>query len=216
MLSTLVSLPMQILRYGSRYIVNALSKPVIRQYSTSKQPYFMVASIGNPEPLYKGTRHNVGHYMMDKVVDKWTNFTPFTKTKDGVYSVCNDSLLANIYMFKSLNSFMNVQGRPIYDKWKELTLKQDRVELVVVHDEIEIPLGKVVVRRKGTSARGHNGLRSIDGVLPPIYTKIGIGVGKPSDGQIARHVLSKFSDEEEEVLKEVEEKFEGVLREVTK
>ncbi|CAH6723007.1 peptidyl-tRNA hydrolase [[Candida] jaroonii] len=167
----------------------------------------MIASIGNPEPEYTFTRHNVGHFALDKLIeDHWTNFKSFTKHRNlsrGVYSVSNDSNMSNILLFKSNDTLMNLQGDPIFTNWRNVKRMQTNnysPALVILHDEIQLPLGKIQIRKQGTSARGHNGLRSIDSIMGKEYTKISIGVGKPPNKFVADYVLARFKRPEIETL----------------
>lgn len=114
---------------------------------------------------------------------------------------------------------MNLQGSPISKVWNHFRQQhpQSSSALVILHDEIQIPLGKVQVRRQNTSARGHNGLRSIDKAIGPKYTKIGIGIGKPNHSAIDRFVLSKFSLSELLTLSELSvPQVEAVIEEMLK
>lgn len=167
----------------------------------------MIASIGNPEPEYSSTRHNVGHFALDKLIqDHWTNFKDFSKHRNlsrGVYSVSNDSNKSNILLFKSNDTLMNLQGDPIFNNWRNIKRMQSNnynPALIVLHDEIQLPLGKIQIRKQGTSARGHNGLRSIDSIMGKEYTKISIGVGKPPNKFVADYVLARFKRPEIEIL----------------
>ncbi|ODQ79363.1 hypothetical protein BABINDRAFT_161769 [Babjeviella inositovora NRRL Y-12698] len=101
-------------------------------------------------------------------------------------------------LFVRTQSYMNVSGAPISRIWnavKQLKLPQVS-SLVVIHDELSIPVGKVQVRKQFTSARGHNGLRSISENIGGGYTKIGIGIGKPTNGEVADYVLTRFNKQD--------------------
>lgn len=166
----------------------------------------VVASIGNPSPQFDGSRHSVGHWVLDEVRNTyWTNFPQFsTVFSNYELSTVSTGDHSNVVLVKSSNSYMNIQGKPIAKLWQKYSKKD--VSLVIVHDELQIPLGKVQIRRRKTSARGHNGLRSIDSVIGNDYTKIAVGIGKPAKGPpnlISDYVLSKFSRDELDVLRTV-------------
>lgn len=112
--------------------------------------------------------------------------------------------MPNVTLAKSTDSYMNLQGSPIGRAWQKFQHdhKGQPCELVIVHDEIQVALGKVQIRRKRTSARGHNGLRSIDRAVGNEYTKIAVGIGKPA-GDVADYVLSKFDRAQLEVLETI-------------
>lgn len=96
---------------------------------------------------------------------------------------------------------MNLSGKPVSSIWTKYKQKHDNPALVIVHDELQIPLGKIQVRRQNTSARGHNGLRSIDLVMGNKYVKIAVGIGRPeTKDEASNYVLSKFTPEQFDTL----------------
>lgn len=176
------------------------TKVYSRQYSLPASSV-VIASIGNPSPQYDGTRHSVGHWVLDEVKEKyWKDFSRFSGAS-GV-EIATSETNPNVLLAKSIKSYMNLQGKPISKFWQKH--KKD-ARLVIVHDELQIPLGKVQIRRRNTSARGHNGLRSIDNSMGNDYTKIAIGIGKPAAKHdlVSDYVLSKFTKNEMDVLREV-------------
>ncbi|KAI5950423.1 hypothetical protein CANMA_005351 [Candida margitis] len=92
---------------------------------------------------------------------------------------------------------MNLQGRAIRKHFQQFHKKSS---LIVLHDDLERELGKIQIRKPGTSSRGHNGLKSIDGMYKNKYSKIAIGIGRPSSKTVTDYVLSKFDAKEQEVL----------------
>ena len=115
---------------------------------------------------------------------------------------------------------MNVSGPAVATAWraylKELP-NDDRVhaKLVVVHDELESPLGKIRVRHGG-SAKGHNGLKSVNRSLGgPNYARIGIGIGRPESREskdVATYVLRKMSSIEfQKISDEAETVFSNLV-----
>jgi len=97
------------------------------------------------------------------------------------------------------SSAMNVSGVGVAAAWRQF-LKDARGEeakLVVVHDEMELKLGEVKVKRGDLSPKGHNGLKSIKEVLKGVeYTRIGVGIGRPESRDpnvVAAYVLRKMS-----------------------
>lgn len=166
----------------------------------------LVVSIGNPEPQYKDTRHNVGHWIINElhknnvpvVYGPWVDDKAF----GGAISTSSDG---NVVLARSIGSYMNIQGKPVskivqrYGKDKTL---------LVVHDELQKDLGRLQLRGPGTSARGHNGLKSIDSTIGNQYTKLSVGIGRPDKGQkdVSDYVLSKFTTSEKSELEQVVEK----------
>ncbi|ODV80209.1 peptidyl-tRNA hydrolase [Suhomyces tanzawaensis NRRL Y-17324] len=185
-----------------RNVFNSYFVP-IRANTLGARRELFIASIGNPEPEYQSTRHNVGHMFFDYLTARWASHL----TSNGEYYI--SSKYPKVVLFKSSKSFMNLQGRPISKHYRK-----HGTSLVIIHDELQIDLGKLQIRKPGTSARGHNGLKSINSHLPNTYTKVAIGIGRPLDkSQVLKHVLGKFSALEMDKLDEV---FPRALRELEK
>lgn len=170
-------------------------------------PSLLVTSIGNPEPRYSNTRHNVGHWIIDQIVRSYPDmFRESGINYNGGLGVFWESTSnsPNITLFKSTNSYMNLQGSPVSKVWNQYRKSEQSHGnvpfLVVIHDELQMPLGKIQLRKQGTSARGHNGLRSIDLAIGKTYTKISIGIGKPVGQDVAEYVLSPFEKNEKDIL----------------
>ncbi|KAI5957979.1 hypothetical protein KGF57_002787 [Candida theae] len=154
------------------------------------QQYYKLG--GNPEPQYNDTRHNVGHRVMDQLIQIYW--------KDHLYQKGNyyfSRKYPNIILFKSDSTLMNLQGKTVYKNFQQF---HKQSSLIVLHDDLERDLGKFQFRKAGTSSRGHNGLKSIDGVYKNKYSKIAVGIGRPSSKSVTNYVLSKFDDKEKEVL----------------
>ncbi|EGW30480.1 uncharacterized protein SPAPADRAFT_63303 [Spathaspora passalidarum NRRL Y-27907] len=163
--------------------------------SSSAPTGLFIASIGNPEPQYANTRHNIGHRMMNQLIKTyWTSHISIQGN-----NLYKSSKYPNILLFKSNDSYMNLQGKPISKHFNHV--RKQYPHLVILHDELQVDVGKYQVRKPGTSARGHNGLKSINSYLKNDYIKIGIGIGRPShrDG-VVDHVLSKFDTRELEII----------------
>jgi PTH1 family peptidyl-tRNA hydrolase len=154
----------------------------------------LIAGLGNPGPTYRGTRHNVGFDVIDSLA---------ARASIGFESAPADALMArwrvnDTLLVKPL-TFMNLSGPAIGDVMRYF--KVDLVDLLVVVDEAQLPLGKLRARARG-SAGGHNGLKSIIGQLGDQFARLRLGVGRGDDRRdLADHVLSRFEREE---AKEVE------------
>lgn len=98
-------------------------------------------------------------------------------------------------------TFMNLSGRAVSPAFRFFDLEPGA--LIVVHDEIEIPFGRVRIKWAGGNA-GHNGLRSIDRELGTRdYFRVRMGVGRPQVGSVTDHVLNRFLPREEAALSDV-------------
>jgi PTH1 family peptidyl-tRNA hydrolase len=113
---------------------------------------------------------------------------------------------------------MNVSGVGVAAAWRQFVKESrgEQTKLVVVHDELELPLGQVKVRSGLASAKGHNGLKSIKQMLPDVaYTRIGVGIGRPESREpavVAGYVLRKMTGTERGKVEGCAGKVEAELR----
>lgn len=147
----------------------------------------LVVGLGNPGLAYENTRHNAGFMLIDKIVCKQdlqnTSFFGELYKKEGV-------------LYLKPSTFMNLSGKSV--QAVNAYYKCDKI--IVIHDDIDLKLGTLRFKMGGSSG-GHNGLKSIDDLLGNEYERIRLGVGKASN--VSKHVLGRFSKDEEEVLQEV-------------
>ena len=136
----------------------------------------LVVGLGNPGPEYAATRHNLGFMVTDRLASEWSaswrsKFSGrVAETRDG------DVRLALLQP----QTFMNLSGRSVAAAMRFYKLEPDA--LVVVHDEIDLPLGDVRAKSGGGLA-GHNGLRSLrDALGTAEFVRVRIGVGRPERG----------------------------------
>jgi len=149
--------------------------------------------LGNPGPKYKGTRHNVGFAVADELARRaGIDFESAPVEALIARWRTNDLLIA-----KPL-TFMNESGQAVGALARYF--KIDIADMLIVVDEVQLPLGKVRVRTRG-SAGGHNGLKSVIGHVGEEFARLRIGVGRgDSRRDLADHVLARFeSDEAAEV-----------------
>jgi len=162
----------------------------------------LYVGLGNPGPTYETTRHNIGFRVIDRLV-----------AETGARNISKSSFEGELHRFgnrfflKPL-TFMNLSGksvRAVMDFYK-IPLE----DLVVIHDDIDLPLGTVRYKVGGSSG-GHNGLKSIDTLVGREYLRVRLGVGKPErKSQVVSYVLSPFAPEEEPVVEEIVEFVAGV------
>jgi len=160
-----------------------------------------VVGLGNPGPEYRNTRHNVGQ----RVVDALAHRIHARFERDGGHAVARGRWQGEpLYLIKP-GSFMNVTGPPVARLSRKLHLGP--ADLVIVFDDIDLPLGKVRVRLKG-SAGGHNGVRSlIEAFATDELRRVKIGIGRPGRPgedreQVSDHVLSAFLPDEHDAIAE--------------
>lgn len=160
----------------------------------------VICGLGNPGDRYRFTRHNVGFRVVDLLADRW-GLTGEGRVKDGaaLLEVRRPDPIGRVLLVKPLK-YMNRSGGPLRAALRHTEVDPEE-DLLVVCDDIDLPLGRIRMRRSG-SAGGHNGLRDIIAVLGTDgFARERIGVGRA--GTAARHVLSTFRPDEREVADEM-------------
>ncbi len=158
-----------------------------------------IIGLGNPGPEYRNTRHNVGQ----RVVDMLARRLHARFSREGGHQVARaESQGEALYLVKP-TCFMNVSGPAVARSIRKLGL--DPSDLVIVFDDLDLPLGKVRARMKG-SAGGHHGVHSvIEALGTDAVRRIKVGIGRPAPpGQhrdrVVDHVLSPFYPDEREAI----------------
>jgi peptidyl-tRNA hydrolase, PTH1 family len=149
----------------------------------------LVVGLGNPGPEYALTRHNLGFMVTDRLVGEWS--VSWRSKFSGRLAEARDGDLRVALL--QPQTFMNLSGRSVAAAMRFYKLEPDA--LVVVHDEIDLPLGDVRAKFGGGLA-GHNGLRSLRESLGTAdFARVRIGVGRPERGEqmpVADWVLRPF------------------------
>lgn len=167
----------------------------------------VVVGLGNPGPEYRDTRHNVGQWVVDALAKK----LHASWRRDGPHVVAQGQWRGDTLYLVKPQSFMNVSGPPVASALRRLHAAP--ADMILVFDDLDLPLGSVRVRMKGSSG-GHNGVTSvIEALGTSDIRRVKIGIGRPEHkAQVADHVLSGFDDDERDVIdKAVEEAVERVL-----
>lgn len=111
----------------------------------------LIVGLGNPGPEYESTRHNIGFITLDAVCEK-LRVPDYKKFKN--YRLA----LKDEWLFLKPLTYMNLSGQPVSSVMKEFDIKKS--DLLILLDDVHIPLGKIRIRRRGSDA-GHNGLKSV-------------------------------------------------------
>lgn len=151
----------------------------------------LIVGLGNPGPEYAGNRHNVGYMVIDELARRHR----FAKAKRGFSGrYAAGEIAGRVVGLLIPTTFMNLAGRSVAAALRGLSLAPDRV--LVVHDDIDLPFGQLRVRSDGGHG-GHNGLRSVSGLIGPDYHRLRIGVGRPPSTDpevVADYVLHDFEE----------------------
>ena len=151
----------------------------------------LIVGLGNPGAQYKGTRHNIGFAVIDEIA---------RRAAVGFESAPAEAVIAKwrrpeggALLAKPL-TFMNLSGQAVGEIARYF--KVDVPDLLIVVDEVQLPLGKLRARARG-SAGGHNGLKSVIAHLGDDFSRLRIGVGRGGQQRdLADHVLSRFEKDE--------------------
>jgi PTH1 family peptidyl-tRNA hydrolase len=162
----------------------------------------VVTGLGNPGERYRLTRHNVGFRVVDLLADRW-GLTGKGRVRDGAaqLEVHLQDPEERVLLIKPMR-FMNLSGGAVKAAMRQsdATFEDD---LLVVADDVDLPLGRIRLRREG-SAGGHNGLRDIIAAFGGNqFQRLRVGIGRSgSTRETVDHVLSTFRSDERELAEE--------------
>ena len=154
----------------------------------------LLVGLGNPGPQYRDTRHNVGFWVIDEVARRWQLSDGWRQRDDALFvRQPGGAILAKPLTFMNHSGFAVSRLHQFF--------KIEPVDLLVVIDEVALPLGRLRARARG-SAGGHNGLKSIIEQLGSAeVARLRIGVGRgDARRDLADHVLSTFDPDERETI----------------
>ena len=157
----------------------------------------IIAGLGNPGKEYENTKHNVGFLTIDILAEKYDIQVNKIKFK----GLVGEGMIGTekVILVKP-QTYMNLSGQCI----REIVAfyKLDMEDLVVIYDDIDLPMGNLRIRKKG-SAGTHNGMRSIiydlqdDG-----FPRVRVGIGGERKGDLANYVISGFSGDDRKLIEE--------------
>lgn len=151
----------------------------------------LLVGLGNPGASHMGNRHNIGFMAVDAIA-KRHGFPPWRRRFQGVAS--EGTLGSERVLLLLPGTFMNESGRAVEEAAHFYKIGLDGI--TVLHDELELPPGKLRVKIGGGNA-GHNGLRSISAHLGNEYRRVRIGIGHPGVKELVHpYVLSDFAKSE--------------------
>ncbi len=162
---------------------------------------FLVVGLGNPGKEYRNTRHNFGFLVLDKLAQGMAVafcHRPLLEVEIGV----GELLSRSVVLVKPL-TYMNHSGRSVAAVMK-FTRLEDPGKLIVIHDDLDIPLGKIKIKSGGGSG-GHKGVQSVIDLLGAtefLRVRLGIGLAeRPKD--VVDYVLTPFAVEDQDVVQRV-------------
>ena len=158
----------------------------------------LIVGLGNPGGKYQDTRHNIGYMAIDNIVSAQQDY----KIKKKFNSIIYETIIDNnrIILIKP-ETYMNNSG----DAVSQIAnfYKIDSKNILVLHDELDIPFGKIRIKTGGGNA-GHNGLKSISKKIDNNYTRVRLGIGHPGNKErVNGHVMGNFTGSEKEKLNQI-------------
>lgn len=157
----------------------------------------LVIGLGNPGRKYANTRHNVGFEVVNELARRW-GYGRGRKQFSGILG--DGTIRDERVLLLEPQTYMNLSGRSVREA--STFLKLDVANLLVVVDDMALPLGRLRLRTQG-SAGGHNGLISVIRELgTDAFCRLRVGIGQVAGERMVGHVLGSFSDEELPVIRE--------------
>lgn len=174
-------------------------KLFLKEKQEDEKVMYIIVGLGNPEPKYNGTRHNIGFSAVTALADAHNISLDMKKHR----ALIGKGVVAGkkVILVQPL-TYMNLSGESVRELVDYYKLDSES-ELLVIYDDVNLAPGKLRIRAKG-SAGGHNGIKSIIACLgTQNFARIRIGVGeKPKGWDLADYVLGKFDRDEEPMIRE--------------
>lgn len=156
----------------------------------------MIVGLGNPGKKYEETKHNVGFMVIDQLAKR--HGATFKKSVFEA-EVADFFVKGEKILLVKPQTFMNESGRAVGPLLTYFGI--DDEELVIVYDDLDLAIGKIRLRQKG-SAGGHNGIKSIIAHLnTQVFKRVKVGIGRPKNGQtVVNHVLNRFDKADQPLI----------------
>ena len=167
----------------------------------------LIIGLGNPGRSYANSRHNIGFTCLSYFAKKYG--IHFDK-KQGKARIGTGEIAGTRVILAKPQTYMNLSGESVSRLIKKFDIKPN--DLLVIHDDLDLPLGRIRIRHGGSSG-GHNGINSIINNLgSQDFTRLRVGIGRPaenedtiesSDNKIITYVLSDFTPDEKQAISQV-------------
>jgi PTH1 family peptidyl-tRNA hydrolase len=162
---------------------------------------WVIAGLGNPGNKYVGTRHNIGFKVIDRISEEYN----IRLEEKDIYIIGKGAIEGvDVILLKPI-TFMNRSGLAVKKVVKEANIFPDKISnsLIVVHDDLDINVGNIKIRRNGASG-GHRGVESIIQELgAKDFIRVKVGIGRDKDIATEEYVLTNFKPSEKNLIKDV-------------
>jgi PTH1 family peptidyl-tRNA hydrolase len=163
----------------------------------------LIVGLGNPGKKFEKTRHNLGFLVVESLKSKIKSFSNWKKSKKFLSEISEGKINNEKVILAKPQTFMNNSGKAVKPLIENCKLKIEN--LIVVHDDLDLPLGKIKISL-GRGSGGHKGVQSIIEELgTKNFVRLRIGI-QPKNGKPERpekFVLQRFKKEEEKIIKKV-------------
>lgn len=166
----------------------------------------LIVGLGNPGKKYAGNRHNIGFMSLDYFANK--HGFVFSHSR-GQAKIAEGRIADHEVILAKPQTFMNNSGESVGSLVRKYKVKAEN--LIVIHDDLDLPQGKIRIRSGGSSA-GHKGINSIvEHISNQDFIRVRIGIGRPDRGDSSKppedgvidHVLGDFTDDEMKIMDKV-------------
>lgn len=179
-------------------MIRRVLRSIRRQEEQDVSAGRIIVGLGNVGSKYSGTRHNLGFDVVDELARRFNAGAPRHRFDSRIHEVSTDSSRT---VLAAPTTMMNNSGFAVSQllRWYKVPAR----ETLVVYDELDLPFGRIRLRRSG-GAGGHNGVKSlIEQLGTNDFPRLRIGVGRPTSGSTIGFLLSRFSTEERKYVPEI-------------
>jgi PTH1 family peptidyl-tRNA hydrolase len=186
--------------------------PAISYYTIGQHRTVLLVGLGNIGNEFAGTRHNIGFLCIDAFVNTNDEFNGWAEKKDLKSYVSKGIMGDTLVIAIKPTTLMNLSGAAVQAATHFYKITPNNI--LVVHDELDIPFGQIRLRVGGSSA-GHNGIKSVTETIGEEFGRVRIGIGpkQPPEMDSADYVLQKFSDEQTAQLPHLTREVGAILTE---
>ena len=162
-------------------------------YSLGLTKTLLIVGLGNKGKEYDGTRHNIGFAAVDELANR-QDFDPWMEKKDLKCQMTTNTIGDSRVILIKPTTFMNLSGEAVQAAMHFYKIPLQQV--LVIHDELDIPFGQIRTRIGG-SAAGHNGIKSLIQHIGEDFARVRVGIQAETPMEASDFVLAKFSKEEQ-------------------
>lgn len=170
----------------------------------------LIVALGNPGQKYDKTKHNTGFMALDHYLNK-NNLTLDKDKFEGFWT--KQKINGEDVILLEPQTYMNDSGKSVAQVANFFKIKPE--DILVIHDDMDMPIGKIRIRKSGKSG-GHNGIKSIIACLGTSdFNRLKIGIQHPQKQSVVSWVLTPFNDEQQKLMDQAFETSEKIINDFT-